>query len=43
MSRKKYALSIEDVCIKLLTVAENDPALAPKSSLLLSWQFKAWP
>jgi len=25
---EKYALSIEDVCIKLLTAAENDPALA---------------
>jgi hypothetical protein len=25
---KKYALSTEDVCIKLLTAAENDPALA---------------
>jgi len=25
---KKYALSTEDVCIKLLTVAENAPALA---------------
>jgi hypothetical protein len=25
---EKYPLSTEDVCIKLLTAAENDPALA---------------
>ena len=28
---------------KIAHVAENAPALALKSSLLLSWQFKAWP
>jgi len=39
---EKYALSTEDVCIKLLTVAENDPALARLVRSKSSSQFKSF-